>query len=105
MRGHQINKNSSSSTKIILGGFRQTVQTPRRRPSPLLPAEVVVGAEHQEEAQDGPEDDHVPRQHQRARPPGDLQPQPNSTDGFEAAAVTEDEGGSVCGLKHRPTSV
>ena len=49
----------------------KTVQTkvpplppPRSRPSaalPLLPAEVVVGSEDEEEAQDGPEDHYVTR--------------------------------------------
>lgn len=39
----------------------KTVQTkvPLAALLPLLPTEVVVGSEDQEEAQDGPEDDYV----------------------------------------------
>lgn len=49
----------------------ETVQT-RRRASPLLPTEVIVRPEDQEEAQDGGEDDDVSRQDKRTGSPLDL---------------------------------
>lgn len=64
--GHQINNNNENQTviPIIIVTLIKTAQTRARRPAtalPLLPTEVVVGAEDQEEAQDGPEDDYVTR--------------------------------------------
>lgn len=52
----------------------KTVQTkvPLAALLPLLPTEVIVGSKDQEEAQDGPEDDYVTREHKRTGPPGDL---------------------------------
>lgn len=40
--------------------------------SPLLPTEIIIGAEHQEKAHDGGEDDDVSRQNERTGSPGDL---------------------------------
>lgn len=39
---------------------------------PLLPAEVIASAEHQEEAEDGEKDDTVSRHHQATGSPFDL---------------------------------
>lgn len=39
--------------------------------SPLLPTEIIVGAEHQEKSHDGGEDDNVSRQNERTGSPGD----------------------------------
>lgn len=46
---------------------------PSRSPGlPLLPAEVIIRSEHQEEAQDGAEDHNVSRQDESTCPPCDL---------------------------------
>lgn len=66
-----------------------------RSASPLLPAEVVIGAEHQEEAQDGGEDHDVSRQHQSTRSPR------NHGSAGEDDGQAERRHHDACGQEHR----